>query len=88
MAELKNFNEPEVHKFFGIECNIKVWDFLSKANRIEDENEKMIHAAHASHYHWSHVGTAVHATRGEWLISHVYAVPGRPNPQCIMPCVG
>lgn len=40
----------------------------------------MVHAAHASRFHWSKVGTAVHLARGEWQISRVYAVLKRPEP--------
>ena len=34
----------------------------------------MVHAAHASQYHWSVVGAPENRARGEWLVSHVYAL--------------
>ena len=34
----------------------------------------MLHAAHASRYHWGNVGEPVNLARGEWLCSRVYAV--------------
>jgi len=40
----------------------------------------MIHAAHASRYHWGVVGQPVNAARGEWQISRVYALLGRAEP--------
>ncbi len=42
----------------------------------------MVHIAHASRYHWGQVPavTLAHLARGEWLISRVYAVLGRPEP--------
>jgi hypothetical protein len=40
----------------------------------------MIHAAHASCYHWSVVGAPVNGVRGEWQCSRVYAVLGRAEP--------
>ena len=40
----------------------------------------MLHAAHASRYHWIRAGTRVNAARGEWQCSRVYAVLGRPEP--------
>ena len=42
----------------------------------------MIHAAHASRYHWGQVPsvTPAHLARGEWQISRVYAVLGRAEP--------
>lgn len=93
MAENNNFDSPEAHKFLGIEFNMKVWDLLGRQTRTEDENQVMIHAAHASHLHWSYVGKPVHTTRGEWLISHVYAVLGRSEPsyyhaqRCLQVCL-
>ena len=40
----------------------------------------MLHAAHASRYHWIRAGTRVNAARGEWQCSRVYAVLRRPEP--------
>ena len=35
-----------------------------------------VDAAHASQWHWSYVGGALESQRGEWLLSHVYALIG------------
>ena len=40
----------------------------------------MIHAAHASRYHWSKVGTNANLARGEWQVSRVYTVLDRAEP--------
>ncbi len=40
----------------------------------------MVHAAHASRFHWGKVGTPVNFARGEWQISRVYSVLKRPEP--------
>jgi hypothetical protein len=42
----------------------------------------MIHAAHASRFHWGRADGAdtVHLGRGEWQCSRVYAVLGRGEP--------
>ena len=80
MSEIKTFTEPEAHRYFGVQLNNKVWEFLGKENRSEQEDETMIHAAHTSLYHWSQVGTAFNLERGEWMVSHVYAVLNRPEP--------
>ncbi len=40
----------------------------------------MIHAAHASRYHWGVVGQPVNLARGEWQISRVYAILHRSEP--------
>lgn len=43
------------------------------------ELDDMIHAAHASRYHWAQAEETapVNLARGEWLCSRVYAVAGR-----------
>lgn len=58
----------------------KTWDLLDQTNRTTDEDALMIHTAHASLYHWMQVGTSVNIQRGEWMISHVYAVLKRFEP--------
>ena len=69
--------DKKLHGQLGASLNGEVWALLEKSKeRSEDENRRMVHAAHASHYHWLHAGTGVHQQRGEWLISHVYAVLG------------
>ncbi len=40
----------------------------------------MVHAAHASRFHWGKVGTPVNFAQGEWQISRVYSVLKRPEP--------
>ena len=53
VEEEKIFTEQEYHERFAIQLNNLVWNLLQKENRTEEDNNKMIHAAHASHYHWS-----------------------------------
>lgn len=78
--EDSSYAAAEWHKRFAVELNNRVWELLSKTDRTEQENEEMIHASHASHFHWSKVGKPVNLQRGEWLISHVYAVLNRAEP--------
>jgi hypothetical protein len=72
--------ETQEHKKHGKELNNLVWRLLQKKDRSADEDATMVHAAHASCYHWSVAGTAVNAARGEWLVSHVYSVLERQEP--------
>jgi hypothetical protein len=80
VVEEQKYTEQECHKKFAVELNNLVWNLLGKKDRTKQEDETMIHAAHGSYYHWSKVGTAVNLQRGEWLVSHVYAVLNRPEP--------
>lgn len=57
-----------------------VWTLLDKAERTDAESAEMVHAAHASCYHWLQVGTALNEARGEWQCSRVYAVLRRAEP--------
>jgi hypothetical protein len=57
-----------------------VWRYLEKPQRTAEENDLMIHAAHASRFHWGEVGSVDNLAIGEWQISHVYAVLGRAEP--------
>ena len=45
----------------------------------QEQADEMIHAAHASRYHWSKVGTKANLARGEWQVSRVYTVLERPE---------
>jgi hypothetical protein len=78
--EQKKYTEQEAHKYFGVSLNHLVWQLLEKTDRTPEDDEKMIKAAYASCYHWGEVGTAVNQGRGEWMISHVFAVLNQPAP--------
>ena len=67
------------HRAFARSLNGLVWRLLARTGRTADEDARMVDAAHASQYHWREAGGPP-ATRGEWLVSHVYAVLGRPEP--------
>jgi hypothetical protein len=67
------------HRELGRSLNGLVWQLLARPNRSAEDDARMVDAAHASQYHWREVGGPP-GTRGEWLISHVYAVLGRAEP--------
>jgi len=52
----------------------KTWELMEKEDRTEEEEQKMLHMAHASCYHWGECGTALEKARGEWQISRVYSL--------------
>jgi hypothetical protein len=78
-GEESTYTEAQCHKKFAVECNNEVWGLLSKESRTDREDERMITAAHASHYHWGRIGEPINMQRGHWLISHVYAVLDKPE---------
>lgn len=56
------------------------WELLERRSRTPEETDELVHAAHASRYHWGRVGTAANRARGEWLCARVYATLGRAEP--------
>lgn len=72
--------EREWHRKQAASLFNHVWRLLEKKRRTRDEDDEMIHAAHASRYHWGVVGKPVNLAVGEWQVSHVYAVLKRPEP--------
>lgn len=72
--------DKEFHRDMAVSLFNLVWDLMGKPDRTPEENDKMIHAAHASRYHWGETGTAVNLARGEWQISRVYAILNRIEP--------
>lgn len=72
--------DAAAHRRLGVELFNHVWTLIEKADRTPAEIDEMIHAAHASRYHWSKVATTVNLGRGEWQIARVYCVLGRGEP--------
>lgn len=79
MTEEKRYTEKECHKKFAVNAFNLVWNLLDKEERTREEEDKMVHAAHASRFHWGEIGTAVEFERGEWQISRVYSVLNKPQ---------
>ncbi len=80
MARTTRMTEREWHRKQAAALFNHTWRLLDKKRRTRDEDDEMIHAAHASRYHWGVVGKPVQRSIGEWQISHVYAVLRRPEP--------
>ncbi len=80
MARTGRMTEREWHRKQAASLFNGTWRFLEKKHRTPDEDDQMIHMAHASRYHWSFVGKPIRLAIGEWQISHVYAVLRRPEP--------
>lgn len=79
MTEERKYTEQECHRKSAVDLFNLVWSLLDKKERTIAENDKMIHAAHASRFHWGEIGTSVEIERGEWQISRVYSILNRPK---------
>jgi hypothetical protein len=87
MPEDEKLTRQEWHKKMAVELFNHTWDLIDKGDkRTPDENDEMIHAAHASRYHWGVVVDErtpntgpTNLERGDWQISRVYALLKRPQ---------
>jgi DNA-binding transcriptional MerR regulator len=70
----------ETHRRLGVDLFNKAWTLMEKETRTREDDDELIHCAHASAYHWMHVGTAANRARSEWQCSRMYSVLGRPEP--------
>lgn len=73
-------NKINIHKQFAVELFNQTWSLIEQAERDQADDDRMIHAAHASRYHWEIAGSRENIARGEWLISRVYAILHRKEP--------
>ncbi|WP_052311685.1 MULTISPECIES: MerR family transcriptional regulator [unclassified Actinoplanes] len=56
------------------------WSLIEKESRSPAEDDRMIHMAHASRFHWDNAGDDQNRAIGEWQCSRVYATLGRAEP--------
>ena len=74
--------DAAAHRDLAVALYNHVWTLLEVPNRTPAQDDEMLHAAHASRYHWSLAEGAheINLGRGEWQCSRVYAVLGRAEP--------
>jgi len=72
--------EEQSHKRMAIDLFNRTWDLLDKTERTPEENDKLVHAGHASRFHWGKAGKPVNLARGGQQLSHIYAVLKRTEP--------
>jgi hypothetical protein len=72
--------DPDAERQLAVELFNLTWELLESSSRTPEDDDRMMHAAHGSRYHWGQVGGPVNLVRGEWQCSRVYAVLGRVEP--------
>jgi tetratricopeptide (TPR) repeat protein len=79
MTKPEYTDEQKLHHFLGIELNMQTWNLLGMKNRKDKDDARMIAFAKGSLYHWlkSPLFKPINEQRGDWMISHVYAVLGK-----------
>ena len=74
--------DPTTRRALAVGLFNQVWRLLETTDRTQDQDDEMVHAAHASRYHWGEVPTVErnNLAIGEWQIARVYCVLGRGEP--------
>lgn len=75
--------DPAQHRAEGVALFNAVWEMLDADDRSPEQADQMVHAAHASRWHWSQAGELggdQQLAVGEWQCSRVYSVLGRGEP--------
>ncbi|HJW21265.1 MAG TPA: helix-turn-helix domain-containing protein, partial [Candidatus Limnocylindrales bacterium] len=74
--------DAAAHRRLGVDLFNHTWTLIEKPDRTPAETDEMIHAAHASRWHWGRAegGTAANLGRGEWQCARVYSTLGRGEP--------
>jgi hypothetical protein len=74
-------DETAGHRHFAMSCFNRAWDYLDLPQRDEAQVDEMLHAAHASFWHWLHVPekTPTNVSIGFWQLARVYAVACRAD---------
>jgi DNA-binding transcriptional MerR regulator len=71
---------PEDERRLAADLFNHTWELLETPDRTPAQDDRMIHAAHASRFHWEQVGEPVNLVAGEWQCSRVYSVLGHAEP--------
>ena len=72
--------QPKEQRQLGVDLYNETWTLMRKSGRTLEEDDEMLHCAHASAYHGLQVGTQANRARSEWLCSRVYTVLALPEP--------
>lgn len=70
----------EQERQLGVRYFNAVWEYMEKEDRTIEDDDRMLHTAHASRYHWGQIGKPENLARGEWQVSRVYALLHRSEP--------
>ncbi len=62
------------------QANNRAWSLSELPSRTSEEDEEVLHAAHAAMYFWKIVGNDNNKAHAAQLLAHVYATLKLPNP--------
>jgi uncharacterized protein YciI len=61
------------HRRLAAELFNRVWTLLDTPDRTPEQDDEMVHAAHASAYHWLQAGGLLEHARSHWQCARVYS---------------
>jgi hypothetical protein len=71
---------PEQSRRLAADLFNQVWTLMEQSDRSREDDDRMLHAAHASRHLWGAVGVPLNRARGDWQLSRVYCLLGRCEP--------
>ena len=74
--------DPATRRKLAAELFNRTWALLETTDRTPEQDDEMLHCAHASRYHWGELAdvTPSNLARGEWQCARVYSGLGRAEP--------
>ncbi len=81
MSDQPGFDIQQAHRHFSARCFNAIWALIDKPERSADDDERMIHLAHASLWHWSQRSDCSdrNLSVGYWMASRVFALVGEAD---------
>jgi hypothetical protein len=61
-------------------ANNRAWTLAEMLQRTPEEDEELLHAAHAAMFFWNILGTPSHRAHAALLLAHAYALLNLPEP--------
>ncbi|HVS84298.1 MAG TPA: helix-turn-helix domain-containing protein [Gaiellaceae bacterium] len=72
--------DDAAHRRLGVDLFNRTWTFIEKETRTQEEDDEMLHCAHASAYHWLHAPhTNANRARSHWQCSRVHVLVNQPE---------
>lgn len=73
--------DAAAHRRLGVDLFNRTWTLMEQEGRTPEEDDEMVHCAHASAYHWLHAegATAANRARSHWQCSRVHVLVRRPE---------
>ncbi len=95
-AETTSDPVGEWHRLQAVEANNSTWELIERTGRDAEDDEEMLRRAYASTYHWTRAARRgpANTARGDWLLSRVHLLLGRPElalhhaERCLATCRG